>query len=305
MGPNQRRQRDHKIAVTSSAAQAESGRAVPWLIASLAGGAGVAIAGWLLVTGATIVGWVAAPGTTFGAAIRFGTQLWLLANGGGLATDGIELSVVPLGLTAVIVVLASGAAGWAIQQAIRGRSGAARSRAGWRVVAVFTLTYLVAIALAVFLTSSTLMVWRALLSAVLVAGLSACWALVQAGVWDPMASWPVWAKAVPRAVAGALLVMVAGGALLLVIALLLSGDSVVAVHDALAPGPAGSILVLLIQLVYLPNFIGWCASWSVGAGFSIGVGTVISPSQTDVGLLPALPVLGAIGERTGRVLGRR
>ena len=38
----------------------------------------------------------------------------------------------------------------------------------------------------------------------------------------------------------------------------------------------------------------WCGSWALGAGIQLGLQTVISPAQTTVGLLPAIPVLGTV-----------
>lgn len=294
MATRERRQRNHKIAVTSAAATTPR-RKVPWLLAAMSGGFAVALAGWLLVTGACVVGWLGATDVGFGAAIRFGTELWLLANGGAIVAGGVQLSVVPLGLTLALVVLATGAAGWVIQQ-LPFEPGEQQMAKIWRAIGVFTLTYTLTVGLALFLTSASELVWRTVVCSMLIAGGSGLWAAVSAKEFDPLKHWPVWLKAVPKAVLAAVLVVVFGGALVFVAALLQNKDAIIALHNSLDPGAAGGVLLLLVQLAYLPNFIGWCSSWSLGAGLAVGVDTVVAPTQTQVGLMPAVPVFGAISE---------
>jgi hypothetical protein len=38
----------------------------------------------------------------------------------------------------------------------------------------------------------------------------------------------------------------------------------------------------------------WTLAWASGAGFSIGTGSIISPLETTVGPLPAVPILAAL-----------
>ena len=38
----------------------------------------------------------------------------------------------------------------------------------------------------------------------------------------------------------------------------------------------------------------WSASWSVGPGFALGTGSVVGPVGTQLGPVPAIPVLGAL-----------
>ena len=56
----------------------------------------------------------------------------------------------------------------------------------------------------------------------------------------------------------------------------------------------GAILLTAGQLAILPNIIIFGAAWFTGVGFSIGTGSLISPLGSQVGPLPAVPVLGAL-----------
>jgi len=60
------------------------------------------------------------------------------------------------------------------------------------------------------------------------------------------------------------------------------------------PGIMGGILFTVLQLLYLPNFALAGVSYLFGSGFSLGLGTLISPTTLDVNSIPAIPLLGAL-----------
>lgn len=60
------------------------------------------------------------------------------------------------------------------------------------------------------------------------------------------------------------------------------------------PGIMGGILLTLLQLLYLPNVALAGISYLFGAGFSLGLDTLISPTNLDINSLPAIPILGAL-----------
>jgi hypothetical protein len=60
------------------------------------------------------------------------------------------------------------------------------------------------------------------------------------------------------------------------------------------PGIMGGILLTLLQLLYLPNMALAGISYLFGTGFSLGLGTSISPTNLDLNSLPAIPILGAL-----------
>ena len=65
-------------------------------------------------------------------------------------------------------------------------------------------------------------------------------------------------------------------------------------HEALHPGVAGAIALLLIQLAFAPNALIWSASYALGSGFSLGAGSVVAPAATQLGMVPGIPLLGAL-----------
>ena len=102
-------------------------------------------------------------------------------------------------------------------------------------------------------------------------------------------------RSVPRAVVGAQLVMLAAGAAVLVTGLVRHLDRVEALHSTRSiPGSAGGIALLLVQLALVPNAFVWAGSYALGAGFSLGTGSVVAPAGTELGILPGLPLLGAL-----------
>jgi hypothetical protein len=89
--------------------------------------------------------------------------------------------------------------------------------------------------------------------------------------------------------------MVVGvSAVVLAILLIANFSTILGLYEGLQGGGGGSLILTAAQFMFMPNFVMWVASWFVGTGFAIGTGSSISPVGTDVGLLPALPILGAM-----------
>ncbi|WP_066041050.1 cell division protein PerM [Herbiconiux solani] len=83
-------------------------------------------------------------------------------------------------------------------------------------------------------------------------------------------------------------------AVALAIVLVAGFSSIVSLYEGLQAGLMGGISLTLGQLALLPNLVAWTMSWFVGPGFAIGAGSTVSPLATQVGLVPSLPVLGAL-----------
>jgi hypothetical protein len=75
-------------------------------------------------------------------------------------------------------------------------------------------------------------------------------------------------------------------------------SSIVSLYESLQAGLLGGISLTLAQLALLPNLIIWTASWFVGPGFALGAGSAVSPLGTQLGLVPSLPVFGALPHGT-------
>ena len=66
------------------------------------------------------------------------------------------------------------------------------------------------------------------------------------------------------------------------------------ITQVLAPGIFGSLLLLILNLLYLPNVAIAALSYVSGAGFAVGAGTHLSPFTQDIGQIPALPLLAGL-----------
>jgi hypothetical protein len=123
---------------------------------------------------------------------------------------------------------------------------------------------------------------------------SAAWGCCRARETWPTDSWPAWARAVPRAVGAAVLLMLAGGAAVLATGLALNLGRVAALLEALDAGIVGNLALLLGQLAFAPNAIVWAACYALGPGFTLGNGSIVSPAATELGALPSIPLLAAV-----------
>jgi hypothetical protein len=62
----------------------------------------------------------------------------------------------------------------------------------------------------------------------------------------------------------------------------------------LQPGIFGGALLLLLNILYLPNAAMALASYIAGSGFAVGTGTLISPWWYHSDQIPVLPLLGIL-----------
>ena len=142
-------------------------------------------------------------------------------------------------------------------------------------------------------------------AAVLLVLLVAAWAGAGARVGRPIGS-----PRGPRALAGCrgpspapCGVLLAAGAAVLVLGLVTGWDRVESPeHRARAPAVAGDALLVVVQASVLPNALVWSGSYALGAGFTLGTGSVVAPAATSLGVLP-----GPAGARrpAGRGSGQR
>ena len=62
----------------------------------------------------------------------------------------------------------------------------------------------------------------------------------------------------------------------------------------LEPGILGGFLLLLLNILYIPNAIVATLGYFSGTGFAVGSGTLISPTSFHLHTIPAFPLLGAL-----------
>jgi hypothetical protein len=60
------------------------------------------------------------------------------------------------------------------------------------------------------------------------------------------------------------------------------------------PGVFGGLVLLLGQILYIPNVAISALSYVAGSGVSIGVGSLLSPFVHRIDEIPAIPILGAL-----------
>ncbi len=262
---------------------------VAWL--GLAAGAGLlsAVCGWVLVAGLAVAAWLAAEPGTLGQALAVGTQLWLLANGGGATLGSATVTLIPWSVTLLVAWLVSRTAGYAA------RFGSAESPTVIPMVCIVTTVgYLVPLLAVGLLAGGPMAALRSGTVMLVVVAASAAWGCCRARNSWPTDSWPAWSRAIPRAVGAALLLMVAGGAAVLATGLALNLERLTAMIVSLDAGLVGNLALLLGQLAYAPNAVVWAASYAIGPGFTLGNGSLVSPAATELGLLPSIPLLTAV-----------
>lgn len=82
--------------------------------------------------------------------------------------------------------------------------------------------------------------------------------------------------------------------LVLGISLLFNLGTVKDLTQVLEPGFLGGLLLLILNVLYLPNAAVATMGYFAGVGFGVGDGTIISPLTYKVPEIPALPILGAL-----------
>ncbi len=113
--------------------------------------------------------------------------------------------------------------------------------------------------------------------------------------WSQLAALlPQRPRALVLGIAGTLATLVAAGAVLAGSALAMHLDEASRLERGLAPGAVGAVLLLVLEVGYLPNAIVWAISFSLGPGFAFGASTVVTPTGSALTQLPAFPLLAAL-----------
>jgi len=88
--------------------------------------------------------------------------------------------------------------------------------------------------------------------------------------------------------------LLAISAIFLSISLFINLSTIKDLITVLRPGIIGGFLLLLINIVYLPNAAVASMAYLSGTGFGVGRNTLVSPLEYSVEQIPALPILGAL-----------
>lgn len=301
MADDSRRTRKRRHQLASVHAGPDRTWRLPWMPMTVLAAVGTAAATWLLVAGFCVLGWFAVTPVDFPAVLEVATRGWLLAHGASINVGPAILSTTPLGATGVVVAMGLGAC----QLAARHSHPPERDQrpVRWlRSGLTFSLTYVVILVVVRAATRPDGVESRPMFATICMLIL-----LGLGGFVRPLGLRPArpnrWVEPVLRGVIAAWLWMIAVGAVVMVTALLSGTDRVVTIHESLQPGVLGGIMLLIAQLMWLPNMILWAGAWAIGAGVQIGVDTVVSPVTSQVGLLPAIPVLGIIPDTIAMPVG--
>ena len=286
------RARDDQPGVLTEAS-AETGPALPWLPAAVGGGVLAAAIGWVLCALTAVLGWLGANASTLPKALGAGSQLWFLGNGAGARFGPVDWTLVPLGLSLLFVVLVSWVSAFAARQAVR-QTDLDPGGLTLRVAGLVTAGYTGLLLLLCIVVGQPAQTGRALLGGVLIGGLGAWWGTTRVTRYRIGRAWPAWARPVPRAVLTAVSTYVALGGALVVGALIRRADRIASLTSHLDLGVLGGLVMLVVQLAYLPDLVLWGGAYLVGSGFTLGDGSLVSPVVTKVGLLPAVPLSAAV-----------
>ena len=294
-GPRTRRTPRLRLGTTNARTQPilDDPPVLPPALVAIGGGLASALAGVLLVGAIVLVGWWGA--ATVGVPTMLATigGVWLLGNGGPLTTGGLRISLVPLGLTTVFALLCATTAAFAHSQALRARPRAPKGGDQLRLTALVSaelaLGYAAGAAAVALLVGASLTVLPAAAGVAFSGSLFGIW--WQSGRPVPR---PVWLRAAGRGALAGLLTLVVLSAVALGVAALQGEPRMATLEQGLGLDASGTLVWATAGLLYLPNLLGWVASWLLGAGFTIGDGSLVAPWATQLGLLPAIPAFGAL-----------
>jgi hypothetical protein len=262
------------------------------IAACAAAGIGIAV-----LTLLVLVGWIAAPHAGLGltGVLRTAALLWLIGHHVGFSLPGVgRIGMLPLGLVLLPGCLLWRAGRWVV------RAGGVRGlgHLGYAALALAVPYAMVAAALA--LASSSARAAPSLPEAVVCPFLLALTAGGLGGA-RVIAPWSELARLLPDRLrsltvgtAAALAVLTAAGSLLAGASLAVHLGEFRDVNTSLGAGAVGALLLLLAQLAYVPNAIVWAISFTLGPGFAFGAGTVVAPTGSTLGQLPAFPLLAAL-----------
>jgi hypothetical protein len=251
---------------------------------------------------------------TWGQAARTATQAWLLVHGVALQVPGGRLHLLPLALVALPLWLCwrAGRRVGASAPRLANLSPTCALRSLGTSVAGLVGGYTVVLLAAALLARGSgvrPMWWHAVVAGVAIAGpaaaAAAVWVALAAAQSQParrgarsiVADWCQVPARLRRTVRPAMLgvaCLLGFGAVLVAAAVVAQHQRVLGVHEALAPGGLGSVVLVLGQLAYGPDLAVWAVAWCAGPGFAVGVGTAVTPAASTLGLLPLVPVLGAL-----------
>ncbi len=270
----------------------------PWIVAGVVGSLAVGLIGWLLTTVWVLSGWATQIDGTFLGTLAFSSRVWLAGMGAGLKVDTVLVTIIPLGLTLLAWAGVAISSFYAARTA-KGLGDGTDSfslRVASQTSVAATLAFVVGVTAVAIGFVEAAQAARVFAVTAIVAG-SASW--IGAGIgagWRPGHRWPAWTRRLRAAVGAGLAGLTLLSGLALLTATVANWGRVSAIAAALRLGPVEAAVLLVGQLAFLPNALLWAGSYTLGAGFTVGSGSLVTVSSSTVGLLPAFPIFGLIPE---------
>jgi len=280
----------------------------PLVLIATFGGIAAAAATLLVCMAFGVIGWFLTDGGSHGAprdGLRTGALAWLMGHGSGLRVEGVPITAVPLGITAVCAWAA-----WRIGQRV-GSSISGHGPDSDAVVdgdrdfvvpfalTLFTAGYVVTAVVTASVAAtpetapSTLRVilWSLLLCA-LVAGPAIAVGSGRAAIWTSYL--PATLGASAHAARRILVLWVAVSLVAFAVSLVLDFSTAANVMSQLHADTGAVVLITVLSLVLLPNAVAFSGSYLLGPGFTVGTGTLVTPGAVVLGPLPTFPMLAAL-----------
>jgi hypothetical protein len=268
----------------------------PLGVAALIAGVWPCVMGLLIFGLPILLAWAFAPGPASSpdGALRLGVHAWLAGNVVPITTPVGAITLLPMGFTLIPMALLALSSRWAARSS-QPRDLPDVFLLSGAVSAVYALTAVVvgAVGSNDALGSPP---WAMLLGPFAVAIVTTSVTILRTSglVGRLTAALPDIAVPIARAATAAVLVMVAGGALLAGSALAVQLDEAAALARQLQTGSIGSVLLLVLCLGFVPNAAIWGASFALGPGFALGTGTSVTASASMTEALPVFPLLAAL-----------
>lgn len=257
-------------------------------VRAAAAGALTAAVGWLPCVLLVTLGALAVPRASagFGDALGSGSLVWLVLGGARLHLDDGTLALTPLlGLLLLALLARTGAR--------RGLPEEPDERLQGSWLGGYAAVGVLAALVGLFSPAGPTLLGL-LLPLLVVPSVGLLWAHGLpdrvAGLWDRLPT-ALRRGLVPGAKGAVLLVGL--GTLLVVVASALHLGRVAHIQSSLEAGFFGGLVLVLLQVLLLPNLGLWALSLAAGPGFSTTGGAMTTWSGAEAGLLPMVPVLAA------------
>jgi hypothetical protein len=280
----------------------------PLVLVAVLGGAAAALATLLVCLAFGVVGWFLADAGAHGTprdGLRAGALGWLLAHGSGIHVNGVAVTVVPLGLTA-LAAWSVWRLGHRVGDSVSGHGPDAHRIADgerdWTVpIAALAFTCGYAAVAIVTLRLATTADTAPSLARVLLWSVLLCLTLGLAAIAIGSGRAAIWAAVLPASAraAGATCLRVLGAylavsAVTFLVALAVDFGTAVNVMSRLHTDAGDTTVYTALTLTVVPNAALFSASYLLGPGFAVGTATLVSPTLVQLGALPMFPLFAAL-----------